>query len=179
MTPAAIDQLIAQAQNGDGQACLDLYEEYKNGVHVVQNHDLAMSWLEKALDCNYPAAQLIMGLSALQSGDITQAVEYLKLACANNNADAMNVLGQLYLGNVENVCCMQIDVDKGMELLTKAGLYGSVNAQIILGKCYYTGKWVHKDLMIALMWLQKAIDLGSSEAQLLMDEAIRVPDLIN
>lgn len=179
LATAAIDQLIDQAQNGDGQACLALYEEYKNGVHVSQNQYEAQNWLEKALDLNNPSAQLIKGLNSLQDGNIEDALGYLQLACDNDNPDAMNVLGQLYLGNVENVKFGKPDLEKGMELLIAAGLKGSVNAQIILGKCFFTGKWVSRDLLLSKVWLEKAAAQGSREAQSLLDEAIRIPNLIN
>lgn len=179
MTSAAIDQLIVQAQNGDSQACVDLYEEYKNGVHVDQDQFEAQSWLEKALDLNNASAQLIKGMSALHDGDIEDAMDYLELSCSNDNADAMNVLGQLYLGNVENVTISGLDEEKGIDLLIDAGLKGSVNAQIILGKCFFTGQWVTRDLFLSRLWLEKAADQGSREAQSLLDEAMRVPNLIN
>ena len=179
MTNTGIENLIVRANNGDGQACYDLYREYKNGIHVEENSMTAMDWLEKALDCDHPMAQLIMGLSLLNAGQQHDAVQYLKLSSGNGNADAMNVLGQLYLGNVENAAADCLDEEKGIELLFQAAMGGCVNAQVMLGKCYYTGKWVYQDKLMAKHWLEKAMNAGSEEAARLYEETLRVSTLMN
>mgnify|MGYP004445967997 FL=1 len=179
MKNTGIENLIVRANNGDGQACYDLYKEYKNGIHVAENELTAMDWLEKALDCNHPMAQLIMGLSLLNAGQQKDAIQYLQLASSNGNPDAMNVLGQLYLGNVENMTDEYTDEDKGLQLLYQAAFCGSPNAQVMLGKCYYIGKWVHQDKLMAKYWLEKAMNAGSEEAAHLYEEALRVNTLLN
>jgi TPR repeat protein len=62
--------------------------------------------------------------------------------------------------------------------LIEAGEKGSVDAQVVLGKCFYQGKWVPKDLMLAKFWLQKACEKNNPEAVKLYDEVIRVKDII-
>lgn len=173
MTTTGIHTLINKANRGDGQACYELYQEYKNGEHVSADPKAAMDWLEKAIDCNHPQAQLTMGMNMLGDGNIRDAVNYLQLSINNHNADAMNVLGQVYLGNVRQVSEDIIDKDKGLHLLMQAAHAGSMVAMLTLGKICYTGKWVGKDRFAAICWLEKAAAAGSEEAQILLDEALR------
>lgn len=178
MSSTQVKQLEERASNGDSQACLDLYEEYQHGLHVSQDTTLASAWLEKALDFNNKDAQLIMGMNALQAGNLEEGLGYLNLSKNNGNPEAYSVLGQLYLGNVDGIH-MDTDLDKGMELLVEAGLKGSTQAQILLGKCFYNGKWVTKDEGLARYWLQKASDSGDRTAQKLLDEVLLVRNVLN
>lgn len=173
-----IDQLILQANKGDGQACFDLYQEFKNGIHVKEDQETAQEWLDKAIDFNHPAARLILDMDLLSTGHIDEAVDSLEEECSKDNPEALNVLGQLYLGNIDKVSEDIIDLSKGIELLTKAAWLGSLSAQILLGKCYYIGKWVSKDIFLARYWLQKASE-QSEEAMQLYDEACREITLPN
>ncbi len=168
-------RLDAQAELGDSQACLYLYEEYKN----ENGKQAASDWLEEALDSNSSSAQYIAGVQGLTSGNIEEGVSFLTLSAANNNAQAMNVLGQLYLGNVSGFETADFDPEKGMDYLTQAGRNGSTEAQIILGKCFYLGKWVHKDKLVSTLWLERAAKQGSKEAEKLLDEVLLVNNGLN
>lgn len=175
---AALKLLEEQAMAGDGKACLDLYEEYRHGLHVLPDQQTANTWLEKALDFNNADAQLIMGMKSLKNGNTQEGIGYIELSAENNNPDAMNLLGQMYLGNVDGVDVAE-DRDKGLALVIRAGLQGSLQAQILLGKCYYTGKWVDKCQALACYWLEKAADSGDPKAQELLDEVLLVKNVIN
>lgn len=174
-----LEQLRTMAVNGDGQACFELYQEYKNGIHVDENQNLAQDWLEKAVDCNNASAQLVMGLSLLSKGELKDAEAYLELAVNNGSIEAMHIAGQLYLGNIEGVSAEDTDIRKGLALLREAARKGSVHAQIMLGKCYYTGKWLHKNNLLATWYLEMAKNQGSDEAGELLDEACRIATDLN
>lgn len=169
-----INQLIQMAGKGDGQACFDLYEEYTSGKNVHKDPKTAQNYLEKAVDFNNSKAQLQMGLDLLNGGKMKEGLDYIQLSCLNQNVDAMELLGQLYLGNVENIENTAPDVDTGLLFLEEAALQGSISAQITLGKAFYLGKWVGRNEFTAELWLERAADAGSEEAQLLLDEMFRV-----
>lgn len=168
-------RLDAQAELGDSQACLYLYEEYKN----ESGKQAASDWLEEALDSNSSSAQYIAGVQGLTSGNVEEGISFLTLSASNDNAQAMNVLGQFYLGNVSGLETADFDPEKGMEYLIQAGRKGSVEAQIILGKCFYLGKWVHKDNLISTLWLEKAVAQGSKDAEKLLNEVLLVNNGLN
>lgn len=173
-----ISQLIQMAGNGDGQACYDLYEEYTRGENVTADAGMARDYLEKAVDYNNSNAQLQMGLDLLNSGKTREALDYIQLSCLNHNPEALHLLGQLYLGNVENIENRQPDVEKGILLLEEAALEGCVSAQVTLGKAFFLGKWVGRNKFAAILWLEKASAQGSEEAALLLEEACRAEGVL-
>jgi hypothetical protein len=179
VTNIAIDQLKERANKGDGEACFELYQEFKNGANVKADEDEALDWLEKAIDHDHPIAQLIMGLSYLNAGKVKDAIDYLDLSCKNNNLDAMNILGQLYMGNVSGVEDVPLDKNSGIELLSKAAAGGNVYAQLTLGKCYMNADGVHKDKFMASLWLEKAAAQNNIEAAMLLDECNTLCTLMN
>ncbi len=161
-------RLDVQAELGDAQACLNLFEEYQN----ESGQQAAIDWLDEALDSNCASAQYIAGVMDLNAGKVEEGIDYLELACANDNAQAMMVLGQFYLGNILGFETVDIDLQKGIDYLTQAAYKGSAQAALILGKCYYTGQWVHQDSFLASLWLEKAENLGSGTARILLDEVV-------
>lgn len=178
MLNQGIAQLIQMAGKGDGQACFDLYEEYLRGENVHKDLQTAQSYLEKAVDYNNSRAQLQMGLDLLNGGKMKEGLDYIQLSCLNQNVDAMELLGQLYLGNVENIENTAPDVKTGILFLEEAAMQGSVSAQVTLGKAFYLGKWVGRNPFYAELWLERAVENGSEEAQLLLDEMFRVQSAV-
>lgn len=161
-------QLDVQAELGDAQACLNLFEEYQN----ESGHQAAIDWLDEALDFNCASAQYIAGVMDLNAGKMEEGIDYLELACANDNAQAMMVLGQFYLGNVLGFESIEVNLEKGLDYLMQAAHKGSAQAALILGKCYFIGQWVHQDVFLATLWLEKAEALGNGEARILLDEVV-------
>ena len=161
-------QLDVQAELGDAQACLSLFEEYQN----ESGQQAAIDWLDEALDSNCASAQYIAGVMDLNAGKVEEGIDYLELACANDNAQAMMVLGQFYLGNILGLESYQINLKRGLNYLMQAAYKGSAQAALILGKCYYLGQWVHQDSFLSGLWLEKAESLGSGEARILLDEVV-------
>ncbi len=169
------NKLDAQAKLGDGQTCMDLYEAYQN----ESGKQAAADWLEEALDSNSSSAQYIAGILDLNESRIDEGISFLTLSATNDNAQAMNVLGQLYLGNVVGLESVGFDLEKGMDYLIQAGCHGCADAQLILGKCFYLGQWVHKDNLMSALWLEKAVEQGSQDAQKLLDEVLMISTALN
>ena len=171
MTDRSIQTLIKRANGGDSDACFQLYQEYKTGAHVGMDETAALRWLEKAIDLDHPTAQLIMCLSYLNAGRPKDAIAYLNLASDNGNADAQNILGQLYFGNVCDVDAVPRDTDKALALLNESARNGNPFAQLTLGKCYMIGDGVRRDPFLSRLWLEKAAE-HNDEARMLLDEAL-------
>ena len=66
-----------------------------------------------------------------------------------------------------------------MDYLIQAGCNGCTDAQLILGKCFYLGKWVHKDNLMSTLWLEKAVKQGCQDAQTLLDEVLMTSVVLN
>lgn len=179
MSNAMIDNLILRANGGDREACFSLYQEYKNGVNVGMDESEALDWLEKAIDLEHPIAQLIMGLSFLNIGSVKDAIDYLTLASNQQNLDAQNILGQLYMGNVVGIENAPVDKAAGIDLLHSSAAGGNKYAQLTLGKCYLNGDGIVKDMFLAEIWLEKARAQGMEEADVLLDNAHTVISLMN
>lgn len=179
METRTLEQLKNQASRGDGQACYELYQEYKNGIHVAENEKTAQSWLNKAIDLNHPEALVVQGLNLLGRGKTEDALEYLENAGANHSLAAKNILGQFYLGNIDRTPMEYINVDLGLHLLHEAAMEGNIDSQIMLGKCFYTGKWVSRNEMMAVYFLEMARKAGSKEAETLLDEVNRIVTDLN
>lgn len=161
-------ELEAQAELGNAQACLNLFEEYQN----ESGQQAATDWLDEALDSNYASAQYIAGIMELNRGEIEEGIHYLEMASANEDPQAMLVLGQFFLGNILNLEKVHLDVEKGITYLTTAAQKGLAQAALLLGKCYYTGTWVASNRLLGVLWLEKAQDLGSQEASRILDEVV-------
>ncbi len=175
MNAAWMKQLDARARQGDGQACLTLYEQFKNESGV----EAARDWLDEALDSNSSSAQYAEGVLQLVSGDVDNGIAFLDLSARNDNVQAMNVLGQLYLGNVNGVDSVAPDLDKGIAYLEQAAERGNVDAEILLGKCYFLGQWVKKNRFVSTYWLNKAAEQGSRTAADLLENVLYVNNGLN
>ncbi len=175
MNAAWMKQLDDKARQGDGQACLTLYEQFKN----ESGTQAARDWLDEALDSNSSSAQYAEGVLKLVSGDIDNGIAFLDLSAKNDNVQAMNVLGQLYLGNVNGVEAVTFDLDKGIAYLEQAALRGNVDAQILLGKCYFLGQWVRKNKLISTYYLKQAVEQGSRTAADLLEKVLYVNNGMN
>lgn len=161
-------QLDVQAELGNAQACLNLFEEYQN----ENGQQAATDWLDEALDSNCASAQYIAGIMELNRGEIDEGITYLEMASANEDPQAMMVLGQFFLGNILDLENINIDIEKGINYLSKAAKKGLAQAALILGKCYYTGTWVTLDRFVGVLWLEKAETLGSQEASRILNEVV-------
>ncbi|UNT97066.1 tetratricopeptide repeat protein [Allobaculum mucilyticum] len=176
MKMAVLRQLEAQASTGDGKACLALYEEYNNRPE----QDYARRWLDRALACDEPHAQFIEGVKSLIDGDTRCGIQFLKLAAENRSNEAKYVLSQYYLGNVRSICPPdELDTEQGLEYLFEAAQGGYVDAQILLGKMYCSGKWVGHSQFLARYWLETAVRQNSRQAQLLLDQIDLVHNGLN
>ena len=179
MLKPAIEELKLRANNGDGEACYQLYQEYKLGNNVSLDEAEALCWLEKAIDLEHPVAQLVMGISFLNIGMFQDAIDYLTLSCQNENTDAKNILGQILVGNVKEVPDSFLDINKGFELLTSSAFSGNVFAQLGLGRIYLDGLLTKKDRFAAEFWLDKAAKQNNVEAAVLLEESQMVLSLLN
>ncbi|MFR7639744.1 tetratricopeptide repeat protein [Allobaculum fili] len=169
-------QLEAQARTGDGKACLALYQEYSNNT---RDEKTARKWLDLALDYDEPRAQFLEGVYSMKVGEIAHGVQFLKLAAFNRNTDAMNVLAMYYLGNIHGISHTVIDLELGLDYLYQAANGGCPDAQIVLGKCFYLGKWVSRNKYLARYWMEKAAKAKSRLAARMLEDMQAVSGALN
>ncbi len=89
--------------------------------------------------------------------NISEAVEWYKLAARNGNTSAQNQLGELF-----NYGSEYIEAFKCYKL---AAEQGNANAQYNLSACYYNGIGVTSDKSEAVKWCKIAADQGYDYAQ--------------
>lgn len=80
------------------------------------------------------------------------------------------VLQNVYIGIEEMLLSAEKyssdqDYDEAVKLWSKAAVFGSVEAQRELGRCYYNGNGVAQDDVEAYKWYRKAAEQGDADAQ--------------
>ena len=117
------------------------------------NCDLNNQWdnlccLSAAL-CGNEDAMIQMAEGFKRKYDFKESITWYEKAVNLNNVDAMYELGKLYLDQTTSYK----NVEKGIELYTKAAENGHQNARTELGKFYKYGLVVKKDKKKAKQYL--------------------------
>ncbi len=90
----AMTALRPLAKGGHGEAQYYVGFMYGQGLGVAQDHDLAVSWYEKAAGTGHMGAQNYLGMMYFEGRDVardfTRAFVYFELAAASGNQDAAN-----------------------------------------------------------------------------------------
>ena len=101
------------------------------------------------------------GLSAYQRGDYATALKEWRPLAEQENADAQNNLGAMYV-NGQGVTK---DDTEAFKWLKRAAEKGHVGAQYSLGAMYHRGEGVPKDVAESIKWLRRAAEQGHARAQ--------------
>lgn len=124
-------------------------ELYLHGEFVTKDAELANSWFLlcarlNSVSCAFNAAVM------LDNGDgipvnYQDAFQLFNFAASNGHPAAMNRLALMYIhGRGVN-----LDINKGLELLEKAAKLGSENSRLYLGVLYLEGELVPQNLALA------------------------------
>ena len=106
--------------------------------------------------------------------DLHKAEELLLKASDMDNCYSQYILAKLYLDNDSNL----FGVAKGLDLLHKSANNRYKYALYQLGKIYYNGKYVEKDILKAIDYLNQACEKDCECAEKLL-EYITNPQCIN
>lgn len=97
---ASVENLTAQATQGDTDAQYQLGLMYRSGSGVEENVYQAIHWLTRAANSDNVQAQYALAMiyheNATQSQDDKKALSWFKRAAQNGHADAQYTLGLLY-----------------------------------------------------------------------------------
>ena len=93
--------------------------------------------------------------------DPAGAVDWLQKSVQGDNAQAMVLLGQLYLYGAAGLTA---DPQQAVDLLTRAARAGHLTGMVLLGKLYQSGQGVPVDPASAARLFQKAADGGDATA---------------
>jgi TPR repeat protein len=104
-----------------------------------------------------------IGFKAYQSDDLITAMQYLRRASDQGNADAKYLLGYIFDKAEENAAALSYYLD--------AARNGSADAAYELGVMYSSGDGVARDYGTAVTWYEKAVALGHGPASETLGEA--------
>lgn len=93
-----------------------------------------------------------------------EALEALKRAARNGDADSQYGLGNMHYNGFPNIGVPQ-DYKESLKWLEKAANQGHAKAQHGLGFMYFNGKGVPQDFKQAAQWFEKAANKGHAVAQ--------------
>jgi TPR repeat protein len=153
------------AEEGSPEALTILGRNHERGVLVQKDPIKAALYYLRATRLSSNRAP---GLLARLVQEET-FLPHLKMQVERNDPNALYVyatLAGLRLDYLLSKTQFPITEEKGLELLQKAVESRHVQALVELGLCYYAGRWVKEDRAKAVELWNRAVAMGSNEAQL-------------
>lgn len=151
---------IAAARGGDSIAQYTLAQSFLE-THQSANKQLGLIWLNKSLNQNNPEAQVMMSelyaTGTLVPKDFVKAREWVGLAMAQGYVPAIYQMGE--------IARLQNDYPLAKEWFTKAANLHYSPAEIALSNLYLQNKSPIYDLHEGFLWMLKAAQNSSSQAQ--------------
>lgn len=164
---------IAAAKNGNSIAQYTLAEYFIDSRHAG-NKKLGLIWLNKSVEQNNPRAQLRLGelyaTGTLVSRDLDKAKELITLAASQDYVPAMYQLGEM--ANKQN------NLDLAKDWFQKAADKNYNPAKIALAKLYFQAKSPLYDTKKGFLWMLKAAQSGSHDAQLQLAAMYKEGDVL-
>jgi len=164
------DELLEKAKAGDAKAQNEVGLCYLNGYGTIPKLESALEWFRKSAAQEYGPAQYQLahcyanGIGVEK--DSVASFNWVKRAAESGYPDAQYNMGIFYL-NGAKFKNMEIkpDVDKAIDLFTKAAEQDFDNAQSLLATFYQNGHFVEKNDKEAFKWLLKLAEKGDIQAQ--------------
>ncbi len=100
------------------------------------------------------------GMKALDSGNISKAIEQFQTLAKSGDVDSQTMLGEMYLDGIGT----NQDTKKAYYWIQKAANAGDKEAEYLLGFMYENGIEVKQDISEAVAWYQKAANKGDTMA---------------
>ena len=159
-----VEQLRAQAEDGDPYAQLLLGRMYRDGPLVTPDWAEARHWFEQAAQ-SLPDAQYALGKLLLTDDvevhDRERGIHWLTQAAENGNEYAAYCLAKELLKNGK--------VEEALPWLIASAEADNPYAEYLLGKLYWEGEGIPQDMEQALYWLTQAAEQGHAYAQILLE----------
>jgi TPR repeat protein len=155
----AIEGIKKPAENGDPEALANLGVMFGNGQGVSQNSKKAFEYCLKAAQSGYAFAMLNLSYRYRYgegtAKDEEEAMKWCVKSAEMGNPGSLFSLGEIYL---YGYCGQKIDVEKGIELITKAAEQNYSPALTKLGYLYWEGKKVKQDLNKSFLYSLQAVE---------------------
>ena len=157
----ALNWLEKAGQNDYSKALYTLGEMYLDGEGVEKDFDKAHNYLVKASRLNNEKANYLLGMFYYEGTLIAKnykiASKHFTEAAKHNHANSIFMLGEInFKENKEQT---------GIEFCKKSSELGSASAQYKLGKLYFDGIHVKKDLKLGISLIEKSAENNNSDAQ--------------
>ena len=155
-----LPELRAKAEAGDPKAQCDLGSVYAfSRFGIPQSWNEAMKWFRKSAEQNYAEAECRLG-TGYQFGvglnvDCEEALKWYRKSAEQNFAEAYWRLATDSCGEKRITTAITNDVQR-FQLFLKAAELGAACGYDDLGRCYYHGSGVEKDLVEAYKWYSMA-----------------------
>lgn len=138
-----------------------------------QNPAAAIAAWRPGADAGMAENQYAMGMASLSGNgipkDLPQALRWLQLAAAQDQPEALAMLGAMF----EEGTGVAADPQAAFDYYRKAAELGDRGAQFDLGRHYRYGRAVQRDTAQALRWLRAAAEQGSGNAMASLGEMYR------
>lgn len=181
-----VDKILSDViENSDAETQNALGFCYKEGLNVIQDTDKAVECFRKAADKGNLAAQYNLGKCCLdgESGHFNEeeGIKLLQQVANQGNAWPLYDIARYFLNyDALNFDLKDLDkesLDKGIGYLQQAAERGLVRAQEQLGRIYYYGDGVEKDLAKAEYWTRRAAEQTTNYSEQLVNllDQMRIP----
>lgn len=132
---------------------------YKNGEGVVKDKKKSINYFMIAAEEGNVQAQRIVSreyiLGEVLKRDYELARLWLEKAANTGDAKSQTMLGKFYLSNFG-----YNDEKKAFEMFEKAAEQEYTEAEYLLGTCYLDQIFIEKNILLALLWFDKAAKKG-------------------
>ncbi len=157
----AFDYAIKGASKNDKLSQAHLASMYLTGSTVPQDIAKAKAWFEKSARNGDSHSQTQMGKLYLREENITEALNWLRLACDQSNMEAIGLLGICYC----TIGTTNEDKQKGLSYLNYANQEKTPNMIYNTGLLYEKGSTViEQDIRKAHEYFREAARLGDPDA---------------
>ena len=141
----------------DGQADDNLFYKigamYKNGFGTEADMNKAIGYFKRSAELNNKNGLYEYGKALLLGDkDIPKAMDFLEKAVRLGNLNAKRFLALEYISGEH----IEQDIDKGIEMLTECADFSDPFSCFLLGRIYFKGEFVNRDLSKAEKYLLMA-----------------------
>ncbi|RHZ45078.1 hypothetical protein Glove_692g54 [Diversispora epigaea] len=158
-------QYLKSAEEGNGDAQLDLGHCYIRGIGTMKDEEKAFQWYLKSAEGGNSLGQYNIG-NCYSNGigttkDEVKAFQWYLKSAEGGDSDAQFNLGRFYSNGIGTVK----DKKKAFQWYMKSAERGDSGAQLNLGYCYENGTGITKDEEKAFQWYMKSAEGGNSLGQ--------------
>ena len=172
--PLAMSWLRKAARRDDGTALRELARLHLEGKGTKQDPAMALTLCQRAAKQGDAIAQGLLGRMHLRGigtdKDPQTALLWLNKASAQEDVQGLYTLGRMLQKGRDT----SRNLPRAYECFYRAAMLGHAPSQVSLGTMYWQGLGTPKRLGLALTWLRKASNNGSSKAPLLLARIVKV-----